>query len=122
LSKPSSQSVHLKNLNSSRQKIQAQIDTLEALRQDKRKIKDLLSHCIYSIYRQNDLSEYFTQMVSISKLVRAYYQESLNSNAQKEFEKNMKMDVSKLKKADSQAYQHCIKRLALNWTINQSQL
>lgn len=49
------------------------MNTIKAFSQDQKKIKELLTHCLYNIYRQQDLTKYFSEMVAISKLMRAYY-------------------------------------------------
>lgn len=74
--------IYLKNLNSARKQIQLQMDTLKAFCQDKRKIRELMTHCLYSIYRQQDMSKYFDEMVTISKLMRDYYLDSLTVGGQ----------------------------------------
>ena len=43
--------IYLKNLNTARKQIQLQMDTLKAFCQDKRKIRELRTYCLYSIYR-----------------------------------------------------------------------
>ena len=58
------------------------MDTLKAFCQDKRKIRELMTHCLYSIYRQQDMSKYFDEMVTISKLMRDYYLDSLSAGGQ----------------------------------------
>jgi len=58
------------------------MDTLKAFCQDKRKIRELMTHCLYSIYRQQDMSKYFDEMVTISKLMRDYYLDSLTVGGQ----------------------------------------
>ena len=55
-----------------------QMDTLKAFCQDKRKIRELMTHCLYCIYRQQDMSKYFDEMLTISKLMRDYYLDSLS--------------------------------------------
>ena len=65
-------------LNSARKQIEMQMDTIKAFCEDKRKIRELMTHCLYSIYRQQDLKEYFDEMVTISKLMRDYYLHSVS--------------------------------------------
>ena len=49
---------------------------LKAFCQDKRKIRELMTHCLYCIYRQQDMSKYFDEMLTITKLMRDYYNDS----------------------------------------------
>lgn len=49
---------------------------LKAFSQDKRKIRELMTHCLYCIYRQQDMSKYFDEMLTITKLMRDYYSDS----------------------------------------------
>ena len=37
-----------------------------------------MTHCLYCIYRQQDMSKYFDEMLTISKLMRDYYLDSLS--------------------------------------------
>lgn len=67
----------LSQYQESPERMKAHFGLIQTLKNDQQKIHDNISHCLFCIYNQQDITHYFTEMMEITDLMRAHYRSYL---------------------------------------------